>query len=312
MKEDDDSVAARPMKPSKLRPGDTVRLVSPASTPDEEGVARCKSLLENLGLRVELGRHVFDKCGYLAGNDEDRLSDLNDALNTSEVRAIIATRGGKGAYRIADRLDFAAMRDDPKLLIGFSEITILHLAIWGRAGVPGIHGACWDAGQFGETSAYSFRNAILTSEAITACSKAEEITATLTTSGNAQGFLLGGNLDMVATAAGWALPSLAGAILLIEDVEKGLGHIDRNLTRLIKGGYLNGLKGIAIGQFTNFSQSQGWTVVDVLRDRLNPLGVPILGGLPIGHGPNALAIPIGTEAVLNAEEGTLTIVPAVH
>lgn len=105
---------------------------------------RSVQLLENLGLRVELGRHVFDKAGYLAGRDVDRLADLNGALNDPAVRAVIATRGGKGAYRIADSLDFSAMRADPKLLIGFSEVTILHLALWHHASVPGIHGACWD------------------------------------------------------------------------------------------------------------------------------------------------------------------------
>ena len=104
-------------KPLKLAPGDTVRLVSPASTPTKDGVARGITLLESLGLRVELGRHVFDRLGYLAGLDADRLADINDALNDPSIRAIIATRGGKGAYRIADGLDFSAMRADPKLLV---------------------------------------------------------------------------------------------------------------------------------------------------------------------------------------------------
>jgi muramoyltetrapeptide carboxypeptidase len=299
-------------KPLKLAPGDTVRLVSPASTPTKNGVARGIALLESLGLRVELGRHVFDRLGYLAGLDADRLADINDALNDPSVRAIITTRGGKGAYRIADGLDFSAMRADPKLLVGFSEVTIMHLALWHHAGVPGIHGAWWDADQFGEASAQSFKRAILTTEAVTVCPNPSEATATLTTRGQARGILLGGNLDMIATAAGWTLPSLKGAILLIEDIEKGLGHIDRNLTRLHRAGHLDGILGIAIGQFTGFNASDGWTVVDVLRDRLSPLGVPILGGLPLGHGPNAIAIPVGTEAVLDADQRTLTAASAVQ
>ncbi len=298
--------------PPKLSPGDTVRLVSPASTPTKEGVERSVRLLDSFGLRVELGRHIFDALGYLAGRDADRLADLNDALNDPKVRAIIATRGGKGAYRIADGLDFEAMRAHPKILIGFSEVTILHLALWKNAGVPGIHGACWDAGQFGEESAQSFKRAILTAESITVRSSPIESTAALTTGGQARGILLGGNLDMIATAAGWMLPSLKGTILLIEDVEKGLGHIDRHLTRLLKTGCLDGVVGIAIGQFTGFSPSRGWTVVDVLRDRLASVEVPILGGLPLGHGPNAIALPVGTEAILDADQGTLTVTPAVR
>jgi muramoyltetrapeptide carboxypeptidase len=105
---------------------------------------------------------------------------------------------------------------------------------------------------------------------------------------------------------------LEGAILLIEDVEKGLGHIDRHLTRLLKTGCLDDIVGIAVGQFTGFNPSCGWTVSDVLRDRLAPLGVPILGGLPLGHGPNAVAFPIGTEAILDADQKTLTADSAVQ
>ena len=112
---------------------------------------------------------------------------------------------------------------------------------------------------------------------------------------------------MIATAAGWALPSIDGAILLIEDVEKGLGHIDRTLTRLIKSGCLAGIAGVAVGQFSKFAPSKGLTVIDVLRDRLGVLGVPILGGLPLGHGADALAIPIGTEATLDADGRRLTV-----
>lgn len=290
-----------------LRSGDTVRLVSPASTPDKGNVEKCVAFLEGLGLRAELAPHALDRLGYLAGSDDDRIADLNDAIRDPTVRAIIATQGGKGAYRIADGVDFVAMRADPKILVGFSEISILQLSIWQQCTVPGIHGAAWNPMQWGAISSTSFERVISSTEAIVVRSDEAELTADLTTSGKVSGTLLGGHLDMIATAAGWALPSLDGAILLIEDVEKGLGHIDRNLTRLIKGGFLAGIKGVAVGQFTNFAPSKGWTVIDVLRDRLGVLGVPILGGLPLGHGANALAVPVGTEASLDADNGTLTI-----
>lgn len=297
-------------KTPKLEPlaaGDIVRLVSPASPPDEADVQHCLTFLEGVGLKPQVGAHALDRYGYLAGRDEDRLADLNDAIRDETVRAIIATRGGKGAYRIADGVDFAAMRANPKVLIGFSEITILHLAIWKQCSVPGIHGAAWNPVQSGETSSRSFERVISTVADTIVHSDRDEPSAGLTTSGKVSGPLVGGHLDMIATAAGWTLPNLDGAILLIEDVEKGLGHIDRNLTRLIKSGSLLGVKGVAVGQFTNFAPSKGWTVVDVLRDRLTELGVPVLGGLPLGHGADAVAIPIGTEAVLDANNKTLTI-----
>jgi len=228
------------------------------------------------------------------------------------VRAIIATRGGRGAYRIADGLDFAAMAADPKLLVGFSEVTILHLALFHRAGLAGVHGACWNPDQFGEEATSSFLRAIFSSEPTTIRAMPDEPTSALTTGGRVRGILLGGNLDMIAAAAGWVLPSLEGAILLIEDVEKGLGLIDRHLTRLLKAGHLHGLVGVAIGQFTRCKGSNGWTVIDVLRDRFGLLGVPVLGGLPIGHGDRPVALPVGTEAVLDADAGTLTVMPAVQ
>ena len=287
-----------------------MRIVAPASTPSRDGVDAAVAVLEGLGLTVELGDHVFDRLGYLAGSDEDRLADFNAALRDERVRAIIAARGGKGAYRIADKLDFAAMRSDPKLVVGFSELTVIHLAIWRHARVPGIHGAAWGEAVFGRRAAQSFQNAVAAREQTIVASSPEEATAALTTRGAAEGVLLGGNLDSIACAAGWALPSLEGAILLIEDVEKWLGHIDRHLTRLINSGALQGVRAIAVGQFIGFKESNGWSIVDVLRDRLGLLNVPILGGLPLGHGAQPVAVPVGVPAVLDCEAGTLTVSPA--
>lgn len=121
---------------------------------------------------------------------------------------------------------------------------------------------------------------------------------------------------MIATSAGWVLPRLAGCILLLEAVGQWLGAIDRQLTMLLHAGYLDGLVGIAVGQYENCGPPdpgpEDWTVVDVLLDRLSHLGVPILGGLPIGHGQGAVAMPVGTTAILDADAGTLTIDPAVR
>ncbi|PZF81707.1 S66 peptidase family protein [Jiangella anatolica] len=300
----------------KLRPGDRVRFVSPASPVPVGGLARSAVALEQLGLRVEYGAHVHDvhdTIDYLAGSDEDRLADLNDALRDPRVAAVIATRGGKGAYRIADGLDFEAARRHPKLLIGFSEVTILHLALLQRCGLAGIHGAAWDAGRFGDRAAASFVQAVTSTEPITVHATTDEHTHALTTHGRAEGVLIGGNQDSIATGAGWALPSFDGAILLLEAVNLRLGHIDRQLTMLIKTGILADVVGVAVGQYTGCGAATDPTTdvecteIDVLRDRLGLLGVPILGGLPIGHGKNPVAVPIGTHAVLDADARSLTI-----
>ncbi|MDG4803712.1 LD-carboxypeptidase [Micromonospora sp. WMMD980] len=117
-----------------------MRVVAPASPPIREDVARGVQLLTSWGLQVEVGAHVFDRWGYMAGRDEDRAADLNDAFHDPGVRAIVTARGGKGAYRIVDDLDFVAARQDPKPLVGFSDISHLHLALWTRAGLASLHG----------------------------------------------------------------------------------------------------------------------------------------------------------------------------
>lgn len=309
------------VQPAKLKPGDRVRFVSPASPVARDGLKNGAKVLENLGLIVEYGKHVYDvhdTIDYLAGKDEDRLADINDALRDPSIKAIIATRGGKGAYRIADGLDFAAARKHPKLFIGFSEITILHMALLKHGIVGGIHGATWDAKGFGEETAVSFVKAVTSTDPITIHATKNEHTHALTTRGKAEGILIGGNQDSIATGAGWALPSFDKAILLIEAVNLRLGHIDRQLTTLIKTGIIKNVVGVAIGQYTECGARADPTTdvkcteIDILRDRFGLLGVPILGGLPIGHGKNPIALPIGTKAILDADEGTLTVTAEIQ
>jgi muramoyltetrapeptide carboxypeptidase len=257
------------------------------------------------GLSVDYGQYVFNQMGYLAGTDEERLADLNAAFRDEEVRAVFATRGGKGAYRIADRLDFDALRRDPKPLVGFSDITSLHLAIYRYTGVAGVHGAIF--GLDGSTNEYSLRDALMGGDDIVVVSRPEELTAAVTRPGMARGRLLGGNLDAIATAAGWALPSLRGAILLLEAVNMGIGQVDRQLTMLRRAGHLSGLVGIALGQFTGFKIDRRYNIIDVLKEHLHALDVPVLGGLPLGHGDNPQSVLVGALATLEAESGRLEI-----
>ena len=300
--------SASSVRPPRLKPGDKVRFVSPASAPQREAVLQRAERLEEWGLRVDFGEHAFRKVGYLAGTDDERLADINAALCDDNVRAIFTTRGGKGSYRIADRLDFDAARRDPKFLVGFSDITILHLALWKHCGISGIHGSLVDVdGHFGLQNEVSLRRLLMAEEPIVIRSRSAEMTSTLTTSGVAEGVLLGGNLDSIATAAGWALPPLDGAILLLEAVNMQLGQVDRQLTMLRKAGHLAGLAGVAIGQFTGFQPSNWFTIVDLLREHLASIEVPVLGGLPLGHGDEPLSTPLGVMATLDATSQDLTV-----
>lgn len=295
-----------------LLPGDRVRLVSPSSPPTRELVERGAALFAGWGLEVEIGAHAFDRFGhYLAGTDADRLADLNSALRDPRVRAIIATRGGKGAYRIAHAIDFAAARADPKPLVGYSETTILHLSLWANAGVAGLHGphAEWLEDHYGQGGAESLRRALMDPQPITIQQDPDSLTAAVRTSGRAEGILLGGNLDMLRTSVGWACPSFDGAILFVEAIDMAIGALDRAITQLLRSGVLAGVRGIAIGQFirTGDTAPGKWSAADVLSDRLGSLGVPVLGGLPMGHGPSPVTLPLGTRAVLDVDRRTLTV-----
>jgi muramoyltetrapeptide carboxypeptidase len=306
----------QPLKASRLRSGDRVRIVSPSSPPDRGSVERAARVLEGWGLRVEFGQHAFDKHGhFLAGRDEDRLGDLNDALRDPGVRAIFTTRGGKGAYRIAHALDFAATLKDPKPLIGFSDTTSLHLALWRECRVAGFHGPhiAEDRHFFPKESALHLRRALMEPELQIVHQDRTEGSALVTIDGVATGFLVGGNLVALARAVGWTCPSFNGAILLIEAIDTLVGQIDAALTQLRRSRCLEGLKGIAVGQFIRSAEPQRgkWSFIDVLRDQLGDLGVPVLGGLPIGHGPSPFTIPLGTLATLDTAVRTLTIEPGV-
>jgi muramoyltetrapeptide carboxypeptidase len=273
-------------------------------------------MLESWGLKVELGKHVFDRKGhYLAGADADRLADLNKASNDPGVRAIFATRGGKGAYRIAHALDFTAARRDPKPLVGHSDVTILHLALWRECQLVGFHGPHigWDHGYYGDDAAACLRRALMEPAPLTIHQDPHEITAKVVVDGTATGILMGGNLNMIGRAVGWACPSFKDAILLIEATDTFIGQIDSTLTQLRRAGCLDGLKAVGVGQFIRSAEPRPgkWSVIDVLYDQLGGLGVPILGGLPIGHGPHPPTIPLGTLATLDTATRTLSIEPGV-
>lgn len=281
-----------------LSRGDRVRLVSPSTPPSRVGAARIARVLRGWGLRVEFGAHALAH----GVSDDERLADVNDALGDPGVRAVIATRGGKGAVRIADRLDVAAARRDPKPLVGFSETTVLHLALARGCGAVGLHGglASWNARPTPE-AVESLRAALFSDEPIRLRPDPDESTAALTTGGTATGFLMGGNLDLVAAAAGWALPDLDGAILLLEDIGLGPGGVDRRLGMLVRGGFLRGVRGVAVGQFSRARDEGDPAVIAPLRGWLERLGVPVLGGLPIGHGRGNRTVRLGTEATLGDE-----------
>ncbi|HEU0238155.1 MAG TPA: LD-carboxypeptidase [Micromonosporaceae bacterium] len=291
-------------------------LVSPSGPVRTERVAAGVALLEGWGLVVRHAPGTLDRHGYLAGLDDARLSGLNGALRDPKVRAVICTRGGYGAQRIVDGLDATALRDDPKLLVGFSDITALQLAAWRHGRLASVYApmAAWSAERTGAASAESLRAAIMSTADVVLQARSDEETSGVRVTGPAvAGALIGGNLCMIASTIGTPdMPDLHGAILLIEDVDEPPYKVDRMLTQLRRSGALDGIVGVAVGQFTRCSDGWQTTIVDVLLDRLGDLGVPMLGGLPVGHGRDQLSVPVGVPATLDVGAGILTATPAVR
>ncbi|MEH1059029.1 LD-carboxypeptidase [Micromonospora sp. CPCC 206171] len=303
------------LRPPVLCPGDTVMLVSPSGPTRPERVARGVELLTGWGLRPVLAPNAYARRGYLAGDDALRAADLNIAFADPEVRGVICTRGGYGAQRVVDLLDMAAVRRDPKVVAGFSDITALQFALWRGARLAGVHGpgAAWLDERTPLRSAESLHAALMTTEPVTVAATPDEETFAVRVPGRAVGPLLGGNLCLITASIGTPdMPDLTGAVLLIEEVQEPPYKVDRMLTHLRRAGVLDGVAGVAVGQFTECADGWDTTVTDVLTECLGELGVPVLGGLPVGHGVGQLTVPVGTRATLDADAGTLTVAPAVR
>jgi muramoyltetrapeptide carboxypeptidase len=306
-------------RPPKLEAGDLVVVVSPGGPPSPADVATGVALLESWGLRVELGDHVFDNFGgYLAGTDADRLADLNAALAHPEAKAVFASRGGYGTTRIIDDVDFRPLRRRPKLIAGYSDITALHLAVAEHTGIPGLHSPMinWSSNNT-EATAESLRRAMTTADPVVLERDPGTATSAVEVPGTACGLLVGGNLSLLdAEPDDSNIPNMDGAILLLEEVNEDRYRIDGMLTRLLRAGVFDGVAAIALGQFVpredDVPAEGEWTINDVLVDRLGGLGVPILGGLKIGHDLDPRVVPLGTEAVLDTAAGTLTVEAAVR
>jgi muramoyltetrapeptide carboxypeptidase len=298
-----------------LRAGDTVMLVSPSGPTRPERLERGVKLLTGWGLRVITAPNVFERSGYLAGPDELRLADLNLALTEPSVRGVLCTRGGYGAQRVVDGLDLAAVRNDPKVVLGFSDITALQLALWRGARLATVHGpgAAWADDRTGPVSAESLRCALMSPEPVVFTADPGDESGPVRFGQRATGVLLGGNLSLLAASVGTVdCPDLTGAILLLEEIGEPPYKVDRMLLHLRRAGVLSGLAGVALGHFTDCADGWPTSIVDVLTDHLGPLGVPVLGGLPVGHGRDQLTVALGVPASLDVPAGTLTVESAVR
>lgn len=316
-----------PLIPQRLHPSDTLGIIAPASAPpDPKNLDRAVAVLEKLGFKVKLAPNVRKRRGFLAGSDPERASDLMRMFTDRKVHAVLCVRGGYGAARLLPLLDYAALRANPKIFIGYSDITSLHCAFLKRAGLVSFHGPMLNSDFVNADMPKFALNSFLRllSEPVAYGSIAQGYrrqTVRILRRGQARGQLIGGNLTLLCTTVGtpWQ-PDFKGRILFLEDLGEEPYRMDRMLTYLLNAGILQQVAGIAIGinkdchdPKAKTAKEYRQTLEDVFRDRLGPLKVPLVTGLPFGHIPHNATLPVGCEARLDANRGELVLTtPAVR
>lgn len=309
------------IKPKRLAAGDTIAIIAPASGAEKDRFDAAVKMLEAMRYKVKVGKYARGDNGIFSGTDKERLHDLMWAFTDKDVDAVWCIRGGDGAPRLLPDIDFDVIKKNPKIFVGYSDITSLHVAISQATGLVTFHGP----GASSTFSDYTKKNCfdLLTGAATPykiepadgnrEKSKSSPLFETETiTKGKCRGRLIGGNLSLLAALAGtpYALSHLKGKILFIEDVNERPYRIDRMLTQLRQSADLRSVAGVALGIFDGCNPPDGkpsQTVQDVVKDRLGDLGVPVVYGLSFGHIRDQCTLPVGIEAELDAEDAALTL-----
>ncbi|MGL4596232.1 MAG: S66 peptidase family protein, partial [Bacteroidia bacterium] len=290
-------------KPKRLQPGDTIALMAPAGAVfNDESIQKASQAIEAMGFRVKLGKTLYKKDGYLAGDDAFRAKELQDFLTDKSVAGIVAIRGGWGCARLLPHLDFTMFAESPKILSGFSDMTTLLLAFYKQIGHVTFHGPVGNSTWEGFTTQQFLA---IARDAQTPTLKClPDAPHTTITKGTAEGILLGGNLTVLCNLLGTPFsPDYAGAILFLEETEEEPYRIDRLLTQLELSGQLARVKGIVFGKCTKCDPEEpekSFSLSQVLEQKLKPLGVPVFTGAPFGHTKDKWTLPLGINARMDA------------
>ena len=313
-------------KPDRLRAGATVGLVTPASNvPENEDLLAAMDLVRSLGFEAKAAPNLRRRKQYLAGSDQQRADDLNGMFADDEVDAIFCVRGGYGSGRLLRDLDYQTIANNPKILMGYSDITAILNAINVKTGMVTYHGPI--AGDnFSSYTYEQFQRILMEPRQVTRIAQPPAFVEqpgvverknrlTPIVPGRAEGKLIGGNLSLLVTLLGTPYePDFDGAILFLEDISEPPYSVDRMLTHLWLTGHLERTAGIVFGKFTDDDyDSNTLSMEQVLRERCEPLGIPTLRGAMIGHVEDQTVVPIGVNARLDVDEGTLKLLePAVR
>lgn len=308
------------MRPARLRKGDSIGLITPASYIEDDSLEKAVTHLESLGLKVVMGRHIRSLYGNMAGTDAERLADLHNMFINPAIKGIWCARGGYGSARLLDQLDYRLIRRNPKVLVGYSDITALHCAILQQSGLVTFHGPVGSS-ELTDYTRSEVESILFTPPAeytiSVAAAQLEEAktddayTPQTIIPGRAEGKLLGGNLSLLAALAGTPyLPDFKGKLLFIEDIGEKPYRIDRMLTTLRQNQGFRQAAGIVLGVFADCEASENsrsLSLQETLKDRLGDLEIPVLYGLSFGHVDNMTVLPMGVKARLDTEQQTLTL-----
>jgi muramoyltetrapeptide carboxypeptidase len=313
------SDAPAKLLPAPLKKGDLVGLISPsAATPEKILITFATEALEALGFRVKTGPNLFNRRGHLAGTDAERAADLNAMFSDPEIKAVICLRGGSGAARILPLIDFDAIRRNPKPLLGYSDITALHHAIYAKTGLITFHGpngtGSWNSFNvrqfdkiFFEHDFVNWENELVEEDDLVI--KRNRIQTIR--GGTAEGILFGGNLTVLTAIAGSPyLADFRDKILFLEDIGEEPYRIDRMMSTLKLMGALDQIRGFIFGQCTDCDPSSGYgnlTLDQIFDDYILPLGIPAYRGAMIGHVPKQFILPMGASITLDADAGSFKL-----
>lgn len=303
------------LAPPALVPGDTVALVAPCGISAEADVRRFADSFAAAGFDVRLDPAIPGRRHrYLAGTDDERATELNLAILDPAVRGIFVLRGGYGLTRILDRLDYAALRRDPKVIAGYSDVTALHLAVASQARVITFHAPMASSvrasGPDPTFAERSFRDMLLLEP--TASPRRIPIPAASSVStvvgGRCEGRLVGGNLSLITATLGTPYAIRAeGGVLLIEDVDERPYRVDRMMSHLRLAGVLDQVSGVVVGRFTCNDPEEQALQREVVLEYCRALGCPVVADFPCGHVADNATLPLGARVLLDADAGTLTV-----
>ena len=302
------------IKPKPLQQGDSVAIIAPASPTDKNLIVKCVDSLNQLGLKVVVGESCLSEHGFLSGTDDIRANDINCMFADKNIKGIFALRGGYGCARLLNLIDFKLIKKNPKIFVGYSDITALHIAINQKSKLITYHGPMISTELIkglDEYSANYYKKFFFENDIVEELFYPEEDNLEIINNGISSGQLIGGNLSLICSSLGTKYEiNTKNKILFLEEVEEVPYKIDRMLTQLKQSGKLKDANGIILGSFTNCiapNNKKSLSLQEVFNEIISPLKKPTISNLVCGHCLPTLTLPLGSKILLDANNKKIKI-----